>query len=326
VLADALHAVEGLSPDLGRLAERARSVQTLCERFGAAPRQGQVRWIDVSPHGARLVESPLDIRDMLSEQRRQQSRAWVFTSATLGDDDRLSWFTRGTALEDATVLRVESPFDYARQARQWVPRAFPKPGEASHPQAVGRLAARCALALGGRCFVLTTTLRVLPLIAEALRLALSEEHADYDVIVQGSGPRRTLMQRFADGRARVLVGSQSFWEGIDVPGDALQCVIIDKLPFPPPNDPLVEARVKLIESQGGDPFREHFLAEAAIALKQGGGRLIRTETDRGLLVVCDPRLVQMSYGARLRSALPPMQTVQQEQDAIAWLQSLAADH
>jgi len=124
----------------------------------------------------------------------------------------------------------------------------------------------------------------------------------------------------------VLVGSQSFWEGIDVPGDALQCVIIDKLPFPPPNDPLVEGRVKQIESRGGDAFLEHFVAEAAISLKQGGGRLIRTETDRGLLVVCDPRLAQMSYGARLRAALPPMRPLIDEGEALDWLRTLAADH
>jgi len=229
-------------------------------------------------------------------------------------------------LEDATSLRLGSPFDYAAHARLWVPMPFPKPNDSAHPAAVGALAARCARALRGRCFVLTTTLRVLPLIAEALREALTRSGSAMEVLVQGSQPKRALLQRFGDGRDCVLVGSQSFWEGIDVPGDALQCVLIDKLPFPPPNDPLVQARVKKIEARGGNAFGEYFVAEAAVSLKQGAGRLIRSETDRGLLVVCDPRLRQMNYGARLRAALPPMAELQSEAQAFDWLADLAAAH
>ena len=325
-MCEALEDLEAASPDFVKLAERAASLRALAGRFAGDAAAGRVRWIDLSAQAARLVESPLDIRDMLGEQRRASAKAWVFTSATLGDDEALSWFTQGTGLEDAEVLRVGSPFDYPAQARLWVPRRFPKPNEPGHPRAVGELAARCAAALGGRTFVLTTTLRVLPLIADALRDALARAGADIEVLVQGSQPRRTLLQQFHDGRRRILVGSQSFWEGIDVPGDALQCVLIDKLPFPPPNDPLVEARVRQIEGRGGQPFNEFFVAEAAISLKQGGGRLIRTETDRGLLVVCDPRMAQMPYGQRLRAALPPMGALSDEDQALAWLAELAAAH
>jgi ATP-dependent DNA helicase DinG len=325
-MSEALEDLEAVSPDFVKLAERAASLRALAGRFAGDAAAGRVRWIDLSAQAARLVESPLDIRDMLGEQRRASAKAWVFTSATLGDDEALSWFTQGTGLEDADVLRVGSPFDYPAQARLWVPRRFPKPNEPGHPRAVGELAARCATALGGRTFVLTTTLRVLPLIADALREALARAGADIEVLVQGSQPRRTLLQQFHDGRRRILVGSQSFWEGIDVPGDALQCVLIDKLPFPPPNDPLVEARVRQIEERGGQPFNEFFVAEAAISLKQGGGRLIRTETDRGLLVVCDPRMAQMPYGQRLRAALPPMTVLSDEDQALAWLAELAAAH
>jgi ATP-dependent DNA helicase DinG len=146
------------------------------------------------------------------------------------------------------------------------------------------------------------------------------------VLVQGSEPRRALLQRYGDGRGAVLVGSQSFWEGIDMPGDALQCVIIDKLPFPPPNDPLVEARVRQLRAAGRDPFGEFFVAEAAVSLKQGAGRLIRTESDRGLLVICDPRVAQMGYGRRLRAALPPMGMLDDEDEALAWLAALALQH
>lgn len=324
--AAATGALEGAGPDFERLSQRAAALAALCSHFGAPPAAGKVRWIDLSSQAARLVESPLDIRDTLAEQRRVADKAWIFTSATLGDDERLSWFTQGTGLEDATILRVNSPFDYPTQARLWVPRVFPKPNEAGHPEAVGELAARCAARLGGRTFVLTTTLRVLPSMAQALGRALQAQGVEFEVLVQGAQPRRAMLQRFGDGRRRVLVGSQSFWEGIDVPGEALQCVVIDKLPFPPPNDPLVEARVRQIEARGGQPFAEFFVSEAAISLKQGGGRLIRTEADRGLLVVCDPRMGQMAYGARLVAALPPMARLGDEPQAMAWLDTLATAH
>ena len=324
--AAALDAVQAIGPDFVRLAQRAQAAAQSADAFARPAAVDRVRWIDVSAQHARLVESPLDIGEMLSEQRHAAPKAWIFTSATLGDDERLGWFTSATGLADATTLRVGSPFDYAAHARLWVPLPFPKPNDASHAAAVGALAARCAQALGGRCFVLTTTLRALPLIAESLREALHREAASLQVLVQGSQPKRALLQRYGDGRGCVLVGSHSFWEGIDVPGDALQCVIIDKLPFPPPNDPLVQARVKKIEARGGNAFGEYFVAEAAVALKQGAGRLIRSETDRGLLVVCDPRLRQMNYGTRLRAALPPMGEVLSEAEACAWLAELAAGH
>jgi ATP-dependent DNA helicase DinG len=325
-VASSMTELQAIGPDFDKLEQRAQAIVQLAARFVQPTAAAQVRWIDVSPQQARLVESPLDIRDMLTEQRRAAPKAWVFTSATLGDDDGLSWFTSATGLEDATTLRVGSPFDYAAHARLWVPMPFPKPNDSAHPVAVGSLAARCARTLRGRCFVLTTTLRVLPLIAEALREALARSGSAMEVLVQGSQPKRALLQRFGDGRDCVLVGSQSFWEGIDVPGDALQCVLIDKLPFPPPNDPLVQARVKQIEARGGSAFGEYFVAEAAVSLKQGAGRLIRSETDRGLLVVCDPRLRQMNYGARLRAALPPMAELQSEAQAFDWLAELAAAH
>jgi ATP-dependent DNA helicase DinG len=321
--ADALELMEGAAPDFLRLAQRARGVSALTQRFGAELADGHVRWVDLTPHQARLVESPLDIRAMLTAQRQRTAKAWVFTSATLGDDDAMGWFTRSTGLEDATHLRVGSPFDYPRQARLWVPSRLPLPNDGAHPAAVGTLAARCAHRLGGRTFVLTTTLRVLPMIADALRAWLERQGATLDVLVQGTEPRRALLQRFGDGVGKVLIGSHSFWEGIDMPGDALQCVFIDKLPFPPPNDPLVEARVRQLKAEGQDPFDAYFVAEAAVALKQGAGRLIRTEQDQGLLVLCDTRLATSRYGARLLAALPPMGRIIGEDDAGAWLATLA---
>ncbi len=321
---DAAEALAETAPDFIRLAERGRELAGQAARFEGEGDDGHVRWIELSPQQARLVESPLDIRELLQGQRRLAAKAWVFTSATLGDDKDLSWFCEASGLEDAEKLRVESPFDYPHQARVWVPRSLPLPQAAGHPAAVGALAARCAGALGGRTFVLTTTLRALPRVAEAL--SRQPEAAGLTVLVQGSEPRRALLQRYGDGRGRVLVGSASFWEGIDMPGDALQCVLIDKLPFPPPNDPLVEARVKRLRAQGRSPFDAYFVAEAAVSLKQGAGRLIRSETDRGLLVLCDPRLAQMGYGRRLLAALPPMAPVADEAAALDWLATLAEAH
>ena len=318
-----LKVVADMSPDFDKLAERATALAAQARRFIEPAEDGNVRWIDVSPHQARLVESPLDIRDALREQMSAAPKAWVFTSATLGDDERLSWFTESAGLEEARTLRLGSPFDYAEHARLYIPTVFAKPNEPAHPLAVAGLAARCARALGGRTFVLTTTLRALQSIGEQLRAEFEGQGDSIQVLMQGQIPKRQLMQQFMAQPRSVLVGSQSFWEGIDVPGDALQCVLIDKLPFPPPSDPLVEAKVKRLEREGRNAFADYFVAEAAVSLKQGAGRLIRSEIDRGLLVVCDPRMAGMNYGRRLREALPPMTQVRSEAEALAWLAELA---
>ena len=323
---EALDTVSEIAPDFVKLAERTAQFAALAQRFGDEADAGNVRWVDLSPHQCRLVESPLDIREALREQMAASPKAWVFTSATLGDDERLSWFTESAGLDDATTLRVGSPFDYAAHARLYVPKAFPKPNEPGHAAAVARLAASCARRLSGRSFVLTTTLRALQAIGDQLRADFESQGDDIQVLLQGQAPKRQLMQQFIAQPRSVLVGSQSFWEGIDVPGDALQCVLIDKLPFPPPNDPLVEARVKRLERLGRNPFADYFVAEAAVSLKQGAGRLIRSETDHGLLVICDPRMVGMNYGRRLRAALPPMTLLAGESEALDWLATLAGSH
>jgi ATP-dependent DNA helicase DinG len=296
-----------------------------------------VRWIDAGTH-LRLVESPLDIAEAVQAKLLKSGeehdpeaprRAWVFTSATLGDDPRLSWFTEPCGLAEAEVLRVASPFDYPSQAAVYVPRQLPRPNDPGHSAAVGMLAQRAALRIGGRTMVLTTTLRALRAIGEQLQ-ARFQGSADIEVLVQGQWPKRRLIERFREGASNgragcILVASASFWEGVDVPGEALQLVIIDKLPFPPPGDPLVEARGQRLEAQGRSPFNEYFVPEAAVALKQGAGRLIRRETDQGLLVVCDTRLVQMGYGRRLVNALPPMRRLNDEAEFDEALGRLA-DH
>lgn len=238
-------------------------------------------------------------------------KSWIYTSATLGDDTALSWFTKPCGLENARILTVRSPFDYAAQAGIYIPAQFPKPADSAHSLEVARLAAEAALALGGRTMVLTTTLRALTAIGDYLEQAFSAD-GQLQVLRQGVSTKRELIERFRMGGLGghpgcILVASASFWEGVDIPGDALQLVVIDKLPFPPPHDPLVKARGKRLEEAGRSSFSDYFIPEAIVALKQGAGRLIRHENDLGVLVICDTRLQSMSYGRRVLAALPPMQ-------------------
>ena len=223
-------------------------------------------------------------------------------------------------------MRVESPFDYQHQAAVYVPRQMVKPADPAHSGQVAALVARLATALGGRTLVLTTTLRALRAISEDLQRRFGESK-EIQVLVQGQGPKRELMDRLRNavddgGPGCILVASASFWEGIDVPGDALQMVVIDKLPFPPPNDPLVEARAGRLEASGRSPFNDYFIPEAAVALKQGAGRLVRRESDRGVLVLCDTRLTSMGYGRRLMAALPPMRVLREESELMDLLDGL----
>ena len=332
---EALATVSEMAPDFVRLHERATVLSHRASAFSQPCAAGSVRWVDVG-NQLRLVESPLDIATAVqekmlrqgSEDADQSRRAWIFTSATLGDDAKLRWFTEPCGLTGAQVLRVGSPFDYLAQAALYLPRDLPKPNDPAHSAGVAKLAADAVGRLGGRTMVLTTTLRALRSIGEALQ-ARFEGAMQIEVLVQGQWPKRRLIERFREGDSQgragcVLVASASFWEGIDVPGDSLQLVIIDKLPFPPPGDPLVEARARRLEGEGRSAFNDYFVPEAAVALKQGAGRLIRRESDQGLLVVCDTRLATMGYGRRLLAALPPMRRLQSPQEFEEALAALTA--
>lgn len=329
-----LDTVSELAPDFVRLRERCGQLHKLVQSFIAPCEMGCVRWLDLGTQ-MRMVESPLDIAQAMRERvlkagpsvtpmaagreepaaeisSPERGRAWVFTSATLGDDSGLQWFTEPCGLGQAVQVRVDSPFDYVQQSAVYVPRHLPKPNEPGHSEALADWLVAPVELLQGRTLVLTTTLRALALVGERLTSALAG--SGIEVLVQGQGTRGSLIQRFqmagrdqrGDQRGAVLVASASFWEGVDVPGDALQMVVIDKIPFPPPSDPLVQARTQRLEAQGRRAFTDYFLPEAAVALKQGAGRLIRGEQDRGVLVLCDNRLVHMAYGRKLLAALPPM--------------------
>jgi ATP-dependent DNA helicase DinG len=343
----ALDTVSEIAPDFMRLHDRVADIAKRVDAFLNPCASDAVRWVDVSASQMRLMEAPLDIattvRDRLLKASPKETptddpeeppwqdepvprpRSWIFTSATLGDDPQLRWFTEPCGLESATVLRVSSPFDYTAQSALYVPRDIVRPNDPAHSNQVATLASGGARQLGGRTLVLTTTLRALRAIGEVMKQQL--EGSGVEVLVQGEWPKRHLMDRFRQGSSDgqpgcVLVASATFWEGFDVPGDALQLVVIDKLPFPPPNDPLVEARSKRLEAQRRSPFNDYFVPEAVVALKQGAGRLIRSETDQGVLVLCDNRLVTTGYGRRLLSALPPMHTLQSAEELVQRLAHL----
>jgi ATP-dependent DNA helicase DinG len=327
----ALATVSEIAPELMRLSERVTSYIERLEVFSGPCALDSVRWLDVGAQ-LRLIESPLDIADTVQTRlikpmaEAGSERSWIFTSATLGSDAKLKWFIEPCGLMDAEILRVDSPFDYSTQAAVYVPLHLPKPGDPGHSVQVANFVARIAPVIGGRTLVLTTTLRALYAVSEALQQHFSDAEA-LEILVQGQQPKRELIARFRQGNQEggsgcILVASASFWEGVDLPGDTLQLLVIDKLPFPPPSDPLVEARTKRLEAAGRSVFNSYFIPEAAIALKQGAGRLIRRESDHGVLVVCDTRLALMGYGKRLLAALPPMRKIGSEDELIEALDAL----
>lgn len=271
--------------------------------------------------------APGHVADAAPQPETPPQRTWVFTSATLGDAGGLNWFAQPCGLQNAPSLRLASPFDYARQAALYIPQDMPAPAQTgAHSSAVAALAAQAARVLGGKTLVLTTTNRALRHIASSLREQLAG--SGISVLEQGLGSKQDLINSLRHGQGQagasgcVLVATASLWEGIDIAGDALQLVMIDKLPFHPPGDPVVEARSQRLQAQGLSAFQHYTLPEAAVMLKQGAGRLIRSEADRGALVVCDVRLAQTNYGHRLVQSLPPMKKLGSQAELFAYLQGL----
>jgi ATP-dependent DNA helicase DinG len=276
-------------------------------------------WAEVSGPHATLRRTPLSVAAAFGRHRSGPARAWVFVSATLSVGNDFSHFTEALGLSDARCERFASPFDFAGQAALWIPRGI---GEASAPgfsQRVAQIVWPLILANRGRAFVLCTSLRAVREIAQALRALDATDNAGMQWLVQGEAARASLLERFRSASAGVLVGSASFWEGVDVMGDALSLVVIDKLPFAPPDDPVIRARGEALRRSGRDPFSHDQLPAAAQALKQGAGRLIRSESDRGVLVICDERLITRGYGRRLITSLPPFRRVEHWQDALSFL-------
>jgi ATP-dependent DNA helicase DinG len=313
---DALHTLQGalkaLRGPLEAQSERSEGLESCARRAGAAlativrmretePAE-EVRWVEVFAHTVRLHATPLSSAELFSRQMDDHPRAWIFTSATLAVGEDFGHFTRELGLPQAATAKWASPFDFARQALLYLPKGLPaNPNDAAFTDAVIDAALPVLEASGGRAFLLFTTLRALRRAHERLRGVLR-----YPLLVQGTGSRSELLARFRSLGNAVLLGSQSFWEGVDVRGEALSVVVIDKLPFAPPDDPVLAARIEAIKARSGNAFTELQLPQAVLSLKQGAGRLIRDETDRGVLVLCDPRLASKAYGRQILKSLPPM--------------------
>jgi len=288
---------------------------------GTAPEVAWIRWVDVTQAGWQLQASPLSVADVFGKRVTESGRAWIFTSATLAVGKDFSLYQRELGLADVATGCWESPFDYASQGLLYVPRDLPQPNSREHTEAVVAAALPVLAASGGRAFLLFTTLRALNVARELLAAAFARDGRDWPLLVQGEGSRSELLARFRELGNAILLGSASFREGVDVPGAALSVVIIDKLPFAPPDDPLLAARLDQLRAEGGNPFFDYQLPQAIIALKQGAGRLIRTETDRGVLMICDPRLTDKPYGKRIWQSLPPMRRTRELKDVEAFFRS-----
>ncbi len=300
-----------LAQDLDHLGSRGRGLDSCLTRCGdlrqrllALDRQESdtdIRWYETYKQGFRLNRTPLEIAGVFQARMQAHPAAWIFISATLAVGASFEHFSRQLGIADADTGLWGSPFDYPRQAMLFLPPGLPEPQSPEFDQAVTDLAVPVLRASGGRAFLLFTSHR-------ALRGAAGQlaERLPFPLLVQGSAPRAELLERFRRSGNGVLLGTSSFWEGVDVRGEALSCVIIDKLPFASPGDPVLQARIEAMRRGGGNPFRDFQLPQAVIALKQGAGRLIRDVTDRGVLVVCDPRLLSRAYGSAFLNSLPPM--------------------
>jgi ATP-dependent DNA helicase DinG len=293
----------------------------------AASSEGQERvlWIEAFTSSLHLHQTPLSIAPIFNKQREGSPRAWIFTSATLAVKNDFNHYMSQMGLWNEPAQSWPSPFDYGAQGLLYVPDNLPQPNSIDYTDAVIDAALPMIEAAGGRAFFLCTTLRAVNRAAERLREEFEKRNLPYPLMVQGEAGRTELLDRFRAAGNAVLIGSQSFWEGVDVRGDALSLVIIDKLPFSPPDDPVLAARIEALEKKGLNGFMHHQLPAAIINLKQGAGRLIRDETDRGVLMICDPRLISKPYGKRIWQSLPPFKRTRERATAMAFFEGTRSE-
>ena len=325
-------ALQALRAPLGEQAERSEGLEACARRAGQAlallsrlaaePQKGdgQVRWVEVFGHSAQLHVTPLVPAELFRRQMADHPRAWIFASATLAMGEDFSLFKRELGIEEARARAWPSPFDFERQSLLYCPRGLPPdPNDPGYTDAVVEAALPLIRASRGRAFLLFTSHRALRRARELL-----EGRIEYPLLAQGSGSRSELLVRFRALGNAVLLGAASFWEGVDVRGEALSVVLIDKLPFAPPGDPVLAARIEALRAEGGNPFLDFQLPQAVLQLKQGAGRLIRDETDRGVLALCDPRLFTRSYGRAVRASLPPMKLTRELAEVEAFFARIPA--
>ena len=297
---------------LDKSSERGRALETchkrvlrqmaLLENFDDDKDDEFITWFETYSTGFSLNLTPLDVAGPFARAMAGLPAAWIFTSATLTVNGEFNHFRRALGIsKDAEQCVADSPFDYMKNAMLFAPPNMPQPNSPQYSSAVLDLALPIIKASRGRCFMLFTSHRALNEAADYF-----EDRLDYPIYVQGKGSKTELLQNFRDAGNGVLLGTSSFWEGVDVRGEALSCVIIDKLPFGSPGDPVTKARIQALERSGRNPFMDYQIPQAITQLKQGVGRLIRDETDRGVLVLCDPRLTEKAYGSLFLNSLPRM--------------------
>jgi len=305
-------ATRGMDACLQRLAE----IHAHFDHLDKPVPETEVRWFERRGKGVSIHTTPLDISNLFSGFCEQLDASWVFTSATLSVNGGFDHFVRQLGLQDADTLNLDSPFDYENHALMWLPAGLPEPREASFVPELLEQVRPVLKASRGRAFMLFTSHRALRQAAELLAGTI-----DHPLFVQGEMPRSMLLEAFRESGDGILLGSASFWGGVDVMGEALSLVIIDKLPFAPPNDPVMVARSNQLRQHGGNPFMELFLPQAVIALKQGAGRLIRDVNDRGVLVICDRRLISKGYGSVFLESLPPMRQTPDRKQVVEFFEN-----
>jgi len=285
----------------------------------------RVRWVEVFANSVHLNATPLSIADIFHRQISGHPRAWIFTSATLSVAGDFSHYQREMGLDEAATAFWESPFDYQNQALLYVPEKLPEPNSEGYTRAVVDAALPVIEAAEGRTFFLFTSLRAMREARDLMEIGMKRMGMEYPLLMQGEGSRTELLERFRKLGNAVLLGSASFWEGVDVKGEALSLVIIDRLPFAPPDDPVLAARIEKMNSEGRNAFMEYQVPQAVITLKQGSGRLIRDENDRGVLMICDPRMISKHYGKRIWRSLPPMKRTRDLGEVRDFYKTIAAN-
>ncbi|SEM30428.1 ATP-dependent DNA helicase DinG [Luteibacter sp. UNCMF331Sha3.1] len=319
-MSDLLAALGERSRGLANAYERAQMLSLRLDRIAEEHAASDVRWYETWPRGFALHATPLDLASPLRAMRMSTDAAWIHTSATLSIAGDFGHFARQLGLEDPHTLHVESPFDYQRQALAYLPANLPDPSARDYTDRVIAAVRPVLDASDGRAFLLFTSHRALRRAAELL-----EGRVPWPLFVQGTAPRHRLLEEFRASGRGVLLGAASFWEGVDVAGEALSVVVIDKLPFAMPDDPVLQARLEALEESGINPFMGWQVPTAVIALKQGAGRLIRDVHDRGVLVLCDPRLGTKGYGRLFLASLPPMPRTRELVDVQAFFAANAPE-
>lgn len=305
----------GRHKELDQIIERSLQLETYFKAVFEMKSVGYSYWYETTHRTARFYRTPLSVAEPFQKALQEHNARWVFTSATLTVNQTFDYFNQQLGLQNPKKLLLASPFNYAAQAYLCLPRYLPEPNQPEMQAALARIVTQVVAKNSGGTFVLFTSHRMLQAVAKRVEPLIKRA-----LFVQGETTKKELLDNFVEAGNAVLFGTSSFWEGVDVPGEALRCVMIDKLPFTSPDEPLLQARMEDCQRRGGQPFNDIQIPQAVLALKQGAGRLVRSEKDTGLLILCDTRLVTRAYGQFFLSSLPPMTRTRSLDKALAFLE------